>query len=158
MRRRRLASPEDAGRGGTDSPGITLRGETVNIRISAVRCAAASAALGALVSLSACSASSSSPDPETTSSAAAPRDVLLEMLRVTDELSRLQGGAWEHEGGKPFDVNRTAGFRGALTCDDEVSRSFSTQILGPGVSDPEEATTAAAEHFASQGFKETNKF
>ncbi|MCC9174453.1 hypothetical protein [Arthrobacter sp. zg-Y179] len=80
------------------------------------------------------------------------------MLRVTDELSRLQGGAWEHEGGKPFDVNRTAGFRGALTCDDEVSRSFSTQILCPGVSDPEEATTAAAEHFASQGFKETNKF
>ncbi|MCC9177437.1 hypothetical protein [Arthrobacter sp. zg-Y750] len=96
---------------------------------------------------------SGGPAPQT-----APLDLLNQMLGLTDELARLQGGDWTYENGVVFDPARTTSYRGTLSCGDDNSRRFSVLIFGPGVPSPEDATTAAAEHFAAQGFTETNKF
>ena len=88
----------------------------------------------------------------------APLDLLNQMLGLTDELARLQGGEWTYENGVVFDPARTTGYRGTLSCGEDSSRRFSVHIFGPGVSSPEDATTAAVEHFAEQGFVEANKF
>ena len=96
---------------------------------------------------------SGGPAPQT-----APLDLLNQMLGLTDELARLQGGQWTYGNDTVFDPTDTSGYRGMLSCGDDNSRRFSVLIFGPGVSSPEDATTAAAEHFAAQGFTETNKF
>ncbi|MDK1327984.1 hypothetical protein [Arthrobacter sp. zg-Y1143] len=93
------------------------------------------------------------PAPQT-----APLDLLRQMLGLTDELARFHGGQWTHENGVVFDPASTAGYRGVLSCGDDSSRHFTVHIFGPGVSDPEAATRAAAEHFADQGFSEANNF
>ncbi|MDK1327986.1 hypothetical protein [Arthrobacter sp. zg-Y1143] len=93
------------------------------------------------------------PAPQT-----APLDLLNQMLGLTDELARLQGGDWTYENGVVFDPARTTGYRGTLSCGDDNSRRFSVLIFGPGVPSPEDATAAAAKHLSAQGFAETNKF
>ncbi|MCC3274965.1 MULTISPECIES: hypothetical protein [unclassified Arthrobacter] len=84
-------------------------------------------------------------------------DLLNQMLGLTDEFAQLHGGQWTYGNDTVFDPADTSGFRGMMSCGDD-SRRFSVLIFGPGVSSPEDATTAAAEHFAEQGFTETNKF
>lgn len=130
---------------------------------------AAAAALGTLLALSACvPASSEEPMNTEQSNAAAsqtgttqasPQVILLNMLRVMDELVQLQGGEWTYEDDALFDPTSTAGYWGMTTCGDDINRQYSSAVLtGPGVSSPEDAAAAAAAHFAAQGFTETNKF
>ena len=96
---------------------------------------------------------SDGPAPQT-----APLDLLNQMLGLTDELARLHGGQWTHENDTVFDPGDTSGFWGMMSCGHDSDRQFSVHIFGPGVSSPEDATTAAASLLAEQGFAETNKF
>ncbi|MCC3265295.1 hypothetical protein [Arthrobacter gengyunqii] len=96
---------------------------------------------------------------QTGTTQASPQVILLNMLRVMDELVQLQGGEWTYEDDALFDPTSTAGYWGMTTCGDDINRQYSsTVITGPGVSSPEDAATRAAEHLEAQGFTETNKF
>ena len=79
---------------------------------------------------------SGGPAPQT-----APLDLLNQMLGLTDELARLQGGQWTYGNDTVLDPTDTSGYRGMLSCGDDNSRRFSVLIFGPGASSPEDATT-----------------